>query len=75
MSSDEAELLEQLVKVLVERRRELKHSQEAINFEVGVADRLLPKWEVGMKRPSLRSLMRWCDVLDMQITIIKKGRP
>ena len=74
MSSDEAELLDQLVKVLVERRHELNHSQEAINFEVGVADRLLPKWEVGMKRPSLRSLIRWCNALDMKIVIIGKEK-
>ena len=72
--SEEVEQLDALIRILVKRRHELHHSQETINYEVGVADRLLSKWEIGMKHPSLRSLMRWAEALDMTLDITVKEK-
>ena len=46
------DFLKDVVKQLVKRRKELGITQEELNYKLGVADRLVSKWESGTRTPT-----------------------
>ncbi len=61
--------LRDIVIKLVERRHELELTQEELNSRLGIADRLLSKWECGMRSPTSFNLYCWSYALGMRLTI------
>lgn len=65
-----SDYLETLVKALVRRRKQLGITQEELNHKLGMADRLVSKWEVGTRTPLTFHLYCWADALKSELTII-----
>lgn len=65
-----SDYLETLVKALVRRRLELNITQEELNHKLGVADRLVSKWECGTRTPLTFHLYCWADALQSRLVII-----
>ncbi|MEP0264009.1 helix-turn-helix transcriptional regulator [Dokdonia sp.] len=49
---------------MIVRRKELGMTQEDVNHKLGVADRLVSKWECGMRTPTSFNLHCWAQVLE-----------
>ncbi len=58
-----------IISQLVARRKQLGLTQDEVNAQLNVADRLVSKWECGIKSPSLFLLQCWAEVLDCSIKI------
>jgi len=71
-SSIRTDFLNTVVKQLVKKRHTLGLSQEDINFELGVADRLVSKWECGTRTPNVFNLYCWADVLESKLIVVPK---
>ncbi|MEM8938618.1 MAG: helix-turn-helix transcriptional regulator [Bacteroidota bacterium] len=67
-----SDFLESLVKSLIRRRQELNITQEELNHTLGVADRLVSKWECGTRTPLAFHLYCWADALQTCLTIVPK---
>lgn len=65
-----SDFLEDVVRPMVKRRRELKFTQEAINYKLGVADNLVAKWECGVRTPIAFHLYCWADALDGKLLFV-----
>lgn len=63
------DFLKDVVKQLIKRRKELGVTQEELNYKLGVADRLISKWECGTRTPTSFHLYCWADALDSKLTI------
>jgi DNA-binding transcriptional regulator YiaG len=59
---------------LREERYKQGLTQERMNSKLGIADRLINKWECGIKSPSGFSLYCWADALDCDILIVPRGK-
>lgn len=66
------DFLNSVVKQLVQRRHALNITQDQLNYELGVADRLVSKWECGLRTPNSFNLYCWADALGTKLTIISK---
>ena len=64
------EFLEDIIKTLVERRKELGITQEALDFIVGLSDRQISKWECGERIPKSFNLYCWADALNGRLAFI-----
>lgn len=67
------DFLETLVNALIRRRQELRITQEELNHTLGVADRLVSKWECGTRTPLAFHLYCWADALQSRLTIVPNG--
>ena len=56
----------------IERRHEMGLTQIEVNDMIGVADKLVSKWECGMRRPNVYNLYNWAEVLKCQIKLTIK---
>ena len=63
-----------LVKPMIQRRKDLGFTQEDLDNKLGVADRLVSKWECGSRTPTSFHLYCWADVLDGAICFIPKSQ-
>ena len=61
--------LRDIVKKLVEQRQKLGLTQEELNARLGVADRLISKWECGIRSPTSFNLYCWAFALEMRLTV------
>lgn len=61
--------LSDLILDLKKRRILLGKSQEELNFDLGVTEKLVCKWESGKRTPSVFSLHCWADALGCLLTI------
>ena len=61
--------LRDIVIKLVEQRHKLGITQEQLNDRLGIADRLLSKWECGVRSPTSFNLYCWAFALGMRMTI------
>jgi transcriptional regulator with XRE-family HTH domain len=61
-----------MVVQLIERRKELGISQEALAFDIGCAKSLIHKWEQYKRVPSGFMLGCWVEALGLQITVTEK---
>jgi transcriptional regulator with XRE-family HTH domain len=68
-----SDFLRDIIKPMVERRHDLKLTQEDVNFKIGVADRLVSKWECGTRTPTLFNLVCWAEALDGKIVYINNN--
>ena len=64
------DFLKEIVTLLVKRRLQLGITQDELNHMLGVADRLVSKWECGARTPSSFHLFCWADALESQMTIV-----
>ena len=64
------DFLKDVVLLLIARRLELGITQDELNHTLGVADRLVSKWECGIRTPTSFHLYCWADALESKITII-----
>lgn len=65
-----SDFLQDVINPMVERRYQLRLTQEDVNFKIGVADRLVSKWECGTRTPNAFNLICWAEVLDGKIAFI-----
>ena len=49
---------------MIARRKELGLTQDDVNYKLGVADRLVSKWECGIRTPTSFNLLCWAQVLE-----------
>jgi len=66
------DFLKNLVAKMVKRRHDLGMTQEELNHMLGVADRLISKWECGTRTPASFHLYCWADALQSELTIVPK---
>ncbi|MEC7754023.1 helix-turn-helix transcriptional regulator [uncultured Roseivirga sp.] len=64
------DFLKDVVSQLVQRRRDLKMTQEELNYKLGVADRLVSKWECGDRTPTAFHLYCWSDALNGHLVFV-----
>ncbi|MEQ8524715.1 helix-turn-helix transcriptional regulator [Gracilimonas sp.] len=55
---------------LIKLRHRKGMTQEELNHRIGVADRLVSKWECGMRTPTSFNLYCWADALDGKLIVI-----
>lgn len=63
------DFLKEVVLLLIARRLELGITQDELNHKLGVADRLVSKWECGIRTPTSFHLYCWADALESMVTI------
>lgn len=63
------DFLRDIVTNMVEKRQKLGLTQEELNGRLGVADRLVSKWECGMQSPTAFNLYCWAFALGMRLTV------
>ena len=61
--------LRDIVRKLVEQRQKLGLTQEELNARLGIADRLISKWECGIRSPTSFNLYCWAFALGMRLTV------
>lgn len=66
------DFLKDVVKQLVDARHAAGMTQEMLNDDLGVADRLVNKWECGIKSPSGFVLYCWADALGCDIKVERR---
>lgn len=64
------DFLKDVAKLLVARRIELGVTQDELNHMIGVTDRLVSKWECGVRSPTAFHLYCWVDALKGRIVFI-----
>ena len=65
------DFLKGLVAQLIQLRLKRGLTQEELNHRLGVADRLVSKWECGVRTPTSFNLYCWADALDGKLVIIE----
>lgn len=66
-------LLRPVIEALIEARRAKGLRQEDVDIRIGCADRLISKFECGIKHPSLNMIAVWCEVLGVALSIQPTG--
>lgn len=66
-------LMRPVIEMLIEARQARGLRQEDVDARIGCADRLVSKWEVGVRHPSLNMLAIWCSVLGVALTVGPSG--
>ena len=69
-NSSEKNFLKTVIHPMIERRKLLGMTQEELNHKIGVADRLVSKWECGTRRPTSFNLLCWAEALNGEIVFI-----
>ena len=65
------DFLKGLVAQLIQLRLKRGLTQEELNHRLGVADRLVSKWECGVRSPTSFNLYCWADALDGKLMIVE----
>lgn len=63
---------ERLIDQFRKRRQLLGLTQTQLQEKIGVADNLISKWEVGMRKPSGFLLFCWADALGCELKLEEK---
>lgn len=66
------DFLQDVVKQLVDARHKAGMTQEMLNDALGIADRLVNKYECGIKSPSGFILYCWADALGCDVKIERR---
>ncbi|KAB8155082.1 helix-turn-helix domain-containing protein [Kordia sp. TARA_039_SRF] len=64
------DFLKGIVSQLVARRKELGLTQDDVNDLLGVADRLVSKWECGSRTPTSFNLHCWAEALKSDLGLL-----
>jgi transcriptional regulator with XRE-family HTH domain len=62
-------LMRPVIEFLIEARHARGLRQEDVDVAIGCAERLVSKYECGIRHPSLNMLAIWCQVLGVSLTI------
>ena len=62
--------IQYVIDQLILLRKERGLSQNDLNTEIGVADRLVSKWECGERRPRFQNLLTWAAALGIDALTI-----
>lgn len=65
-----SDYLSDIVKPMVKQRKRLGMTQDEVNAKLGVADRLVSKWECGARTPTSFNLYCWAEVLEGQLVFL-----
>ncbi|MGB5943298.1 MAG: helix-turn-helix transcriptional regulator [Leeuwenhoekiella sp.] len=68
------DFLSEIVKPMVTRRKQLGLTQEDLDNKLGVADRLVSKWECGLRTPTSFHLYCWADALGGVICFVPRNQ-
>jgi transcriptional regulator with XRE-family HTH domain len=63
---------QKLINQMIKRREQLGLSQDELEEKIGVADALVAKWEVGIRKPSGFLLFCWADALECDLVLQEK---
>lgn len=63
------DFLKEVVSQLVALRKKRRLTQEELNYRLGIAERLVSKWECGIRTPTSFNLYCWADALDGKLMI------
>ena len=63
------DFLKSLISQFVNRRKSLNMTQEDVDAKMGNADRLVSKWECGLRTPTSFNLYCWAETLKTSLTI------
>jgi transcriptional regulator with XRE-family HTH domain len=63
---------QKLIKQMIERREQLGLTHNELEEKIGVADALVAKWEVGIRKPSGFLLFCWADALECDLVLQEK---
>lgn len=55
----------------VERHRQ-RRTQRSVADAIGVSQAEVSRWEAGLKSPTLASLRRWADALDLDLAPVRR---
>ena len=58
-----------MISQLISRRKNLKLSQNDLDFKIGCSDGLVHKWERGKRKPSGFMFACWVEALDCELQI------
>ncbi len=72
--AERADFLGKVVGQLIKKRNKLGLTQETVNDMVGIADRLLSKWECGDKTPTSFNLYCWAEALNCEIVLRERRK-
>lgn len=59
----------EVTSTLIQERHKTGETQEELNFRLGIADRLVNKWECGLRTPSGFNLYCWANALGQRMLI------
>lgn len=68
------DFLQDVVKQLVKARHYRGLTQEKVNGRLGIADRLVNKWECGTKSPTAFLIYCWAEIVKCKIMIIPEEK-
>ena len=68
------QFLDGIAQVLIQARKDANLTQDMLNARLGIADRLLNKWECGIKTPSGFNLYCWADALNYELTAVPRDK-
>ena len=68
------DFLQDVIKELAKQRRLKGLTQKVVNGRLGLADRLLNKYECGIKTPGCFTLYCWADLLDCDLQIVPRSQ-
>ncbi len=64
---------DELVNMIVDRRKSLKVTQEILSELSGIGLRTIKQFESGKGNPTLHTILRLVDVLGLEIKLVTKG--
>ena len=62
-------MYQQRLKQLKDRRLYLNYTLEQLAYVIGVADRMVGKWERGETIPNMQNFEAWCNALDLNVIL------
>jgi transcriptional regulator with XRE-family HTH domain len=62
----------ELGKIIKQKRREKRYTQIELGNQIGVSNTYISDIEVGRNNPSLKTLLKLLDTLNMELQIIDK---
>ena len=60
----------ELIAQLKARRKQLRISQEELEFRIGLTPRHIEKYENGRRAPNMLFLAMWCEALQLELHAI-----
>ena len=64
------DFLQNLISQFIHRRKALGLTQDDVEYQIGVADGSVSKWECGYRTPTAFNLFCWAEVLQSELTIL-----
>jgi transcriptional regulator with XRE-family HTH domain len=59
-----------IIQQMIDQRKQLGLTQDELDYRVGVADRLIGKWECGTRNPNVFNLCCWAQTLGLKLALV-----